>query len=245
MSTNLFMAWKMIHFQRGRRVLHLTNSQNAHEHHFCFIWQLNFFSSRGILPCFCHHPPLPLSMNLWEKAPKEGLGLVNGGRLHQLLHPNEAALSFTKPQLITLQVISKQDCFGFSAHLSHPQSTRRRWDAWKGRRSEAASFYPRNQPDTHDPDGSNRAKARKGKARTPRQRAEWASPVLSLEEDRSVTKSPRWIHLSLRCVAVLISNRNVFIIIPAQCQNHQVSAISNPLNTAAPFYVEKCVKAQQ
>lgn len=70
---------------------------------------------------FCHHqhPPPPLSMNLCEKAPKEGLGLVNGGRLHQLLHPNEAALSFTKPQLITLQVISKQDCFSFSS----PQPT--------------------------------------------------------------------------------------------------------------------------
>lgn len=119
MRTNLFMAWKMIHFQQARGVLHLTNSHNAHKHHFCFIWQLNFFSSRGILPCFCHHPPLPLSMNLWEKAPKEGLGLVNGGRLHQLLHPNEAALSFTKLQLITLQVISKQDCFSFSS----PQPT--------------------------------------------------------------------------------------------------------------------------
>lgn len=59
---------------------------------------------------------LPLSMNLWlwEKALKEGLARVNGGQLCQLLHPNEAALSFTKPQLITLQAISEQDCLSES-----------------------------------------------------------------------------------------------------------------------------------
>lgn len=70
---------------------------------------------------------LPLSMNLWlwEKALKEGLARVNGGQLCQLLHPNEAALSFTKPQLITLQAISEQDCLSAS-HFSipfSPQST--------------------------------------------------------------------------------------------------------------------------
>lgn len=63
--------------------------------------------------CAVYSPrTLPLSMNLWlrEKALKEGLARVNGGQLCQLLHPNEAALSFTKPQLITLQAISEQDC---------------------------------------------------------------------------------------------------------------------------------------
>lgn len=65
---------------------------------------------------------LPLSMNLWlgEKALKEGLAGVNGGQVCQLLHPNEAALSFTKPQLITLQAISKQDCL--SESLISPSS---------------------------------------------------------------------------------------------------------------------------
>lgn len=81
---------------------------------------------------FWHHhspqPPLPLSMNLWEKAPKEGLGLVNGGQLHQLLHPNEAALSFTKPQLITLQVISKQDCLQLLISAVHPLFTHNQQD---------------------------------------------------------------------------------------------------------------------
>lgn len=75
----------------------------------------------------CSPVSLPLSMNLWlwEKALKEGLAGVNGGQLCQLLHPNEAALSFTKPQLITLQAISEQDCLSAS-HFSipfSPQST--------------------------------------------------------------------------------------------------------------------------
>lgn len=76
---------------------------------------------------FALHSPrfLPLSMNvwLWEKALKEGLAGVNGGQLCQLLHPNEAALSFTKPQLITLQAISEQDCLSAPLPPPHPYST--------------------------------------------------------------------------------------------------------------------------
>lgn len=85
------------------------------------------------------NPLLPLSMNLYEKAPKEGLGLVNGGQLHQLLHPNEAALSFTKPQLITLQVISKQDCLQLLISAARPPPfthNQQDGDTWKERRSE-------------------------------------------------------------------------------------------------------------
>lgn len=59
---------------------------------------------------------------LWEKALKEGLAGVNGGQLCQLLHPNEAALSFTKPQLITLQAISEQDCLSAPLPPPHPFS---------------------------------------------------------------------------------------------------------------------------
>lgn len=53
---------------------------------------------------------------------------MNGGQLHQLLHPNEAALSFTKPQLITLQVISKQDCLQLLISAAHPLFTRNQQD---------------------------------------------------------------------------------------------------------------------
>lgn len=76
---------------------------------------------------FALHSPrfLPPSMNvwLWEKALKEGLAGVNGGQLCQLLHPNEAALSFTKPQLITLQAISEQDCLSAPLPPPHPYTT--------------------------------------------------------------------------------------------------------------------------
>lgn len=76
---------------------------------FLFVVIIFFLASSSLLF-------LPLSMNLWlwEKALKEGLAGVNGGQLCQLLHPNEAALSFTKPQLITLQAISEQDCLSES-----------------------------------------------------------------------------------------------------------------------------------
>lgn len=53
---------------------------------------------------------------------------MNGGQLHQLLHPNEAALSFTKPQLITLQVISKQDCLQLLISAARPLFTRNQQD---------------------------------------------------------------------------------------------------------------------
>lgn len=77
----------------------------------------NFLFVVIILSLASYNPVfLPLSTNLWlwEKALKEGLARVNGGQLCQLLHPNEAALSFTKPQLITLQAISEQDCLSES-----------------------------------------------------------------------------------------------------------------------------------
>lgn len=50
---------------------------------------------------------------------------MNGGQVCQLLHPNEAVLSFTKPQLITLQAISGRDCLSepliSSAPVPHNQ----------------------------------------------------------------------------------------------------------------------------
>lgn len=95
----------------------------AYCHLFC-----HHYSPHQTPPPSPPHPHPPLSMDLWEKAPEEGLGLVNGGQLHQLLHPNEAALSFTKPQLITLQVISKQDCLQLLISAARPLFTHNQQD---------------------------------------------------------------------------------------------------------------------
>ena len=83
---------------------------------------------------------LPLSMNLWlwEKALKEGLARVNGGQVCQLLHPNKAALSFTKPQLITLQAISEQYCLTDSliSPSPFPYNQQHNDETWNKRHSD-------------------------------------------------------------------------------------------------------------
>lgn len=95
---------------------------------------------------------------------------MNGGQLHQLLHPNEAALSFTKPQLITLQVISKQDCLQPLISAAHPLFTHNQQDGdeTRGRGGQKpCRFYPHNRLDAHDRDGSNQAKSEEEMVLTP------------------------------------------------------------------------------
>lgn len=77
-------------------------------------------------------PPAP-SASFHESLRESPGGRIRSGEwrttsLHQLLHPNEAALGFTKLQLITLQVISKQDCLQLLISAAHPLFTHNQQD---------------------------------------------------------------------------------------------------------------------